>query len=364
MKKSILWIALALVALIPLVMMKVGDDYAASNKHKRAAKAGGGANQPAHVTQYSTSRPKEAEAERRLRMVSNQTNRADFKLSEQEIYLYLQANGSNAVSLITAFESSRDQEFLRAAAKNFPDSPLVQAKILMHDALPDERAKWIDAFKKSDPTNSLGNFFAAREAMKRGDITAALAEIAATRGKGYNEYLRESVQGLEDAYLAAGRTISEAKTLAVADLTLPHLIQMKETGTAFMNLAEQTADPKTQQAYLMANWQIGQNLRTSPSQTPLITELVGIAMQNSTLGKWPAGTQFGNQPPTEILDANKNLRREIQKAAPIFDKWFPTAPEDEVVNYFERTKANGERDAMLWLREQHPELAKYGVPPQ
>src|ERR1700741_954595 len=52
-----------------------------------------------------TTRPKETAAERRARLMSGEGNRDDFKLSGVDIYLYLQKNNSNAVSLITAFEA-------------------------------------------------------------------------------------------------------------------------------------------------------------------------------------------------------------------------------------------------------------------
>src|SRR4051812_47453244 len=56
------------------------------------------------------------EAERRLRMISGSTNRSDFQLTPAEIYVYLEANHSNAVSLVTAFQATHDAEFLKRAA--------------------------------------------------------------------------------------------------------------------------------------------------------------------------------------------------------------------------------------------------------
>ena len=48
-------------------------------------------------------------------MMSNEAYRDDFKLSEHDIYLYVQGKGSNAVSLVAAFESTRDKDYLKAA---------------------------------------------------------------------------------------------------------------------------------------------------------------------------------------------------------------------------------------------------------
>src|SRR4051812_24626859 len=99
MKKPILWIILALLALVPLFMMKVGDRYGRGGKgSSRPSQKSSVADVSTAPRQYSKSRPKEVESERRARMMSDKGDRADFKLSEQDIYLYLQANNSNAVS--------------------------------------------------------------------------------------------------------------------------------------------------------------------------------------------------------------------------------------------------------------------------
>jgi hypothetical protein len=47
---------------------------------------------------------------------------------------------------------------------------------------------------------------------------------------------------------------------------------------------------------------------------------------------------------------------------PAFDKWFPTAPDEEIINYMETLKTSGERQAFAWLKEKHPELALIGPP--
>ena len=75
--------------------------------------------------------------ERRKRMISNEDDHEDFKLSEQEVYMFVQAKGSNAVSLVAAFESSRDREYLKAAFEKFPNDPFVQAKALLWLDLPE-----------------------------------------------------------------------------------------------------------------------------------------------------------------------------------------------------------------------------------
>jgi len=293
-------------------------------------------------------------------MISEKAYRDDFKLSEHDVYLYVQAKGSNALSLVTAFETSRNKEYLKAAVEKFPSEPLVQAKALMWLDMSDEdRARMIEDFKKSAATNAYPNMLAAKEAMKRGDTTGALAELAAAKEKDYEEYFRESMQGAEEAYLSAGRLEAEAKILGISDITLPHLVQLKMLGQQFLELAEKAGaagDTKTQQEMLQVNWEIGQKLRSAPESVPMISELVGIAMQNATLTKWPADVNFGDRLAPDIRNSNLAARKDMQAGAPVFDKWFPNAPDEEIINYVERIKTSGEQRAMAWLREQHPEF--------
>ena len=297
-------------------------------------------------------------------MISGEAYRDDLKLSEQEIYLYVQAKGSNAVSLVAAFESTRDKEYLKTALEKFPNDPFVQAKALMWVDLGDEeRAKLIEAFKKSSPTNALANFLAARAAIGRGDTQAAKAELVSAKGKGYEEYFRDSIQGLEDAYRFTGRSEAEAKVLGSSEITLPHLAQLKSLGKEFLDLAAKAGargDIKTQQQLVMLNWEIGHALRKASGGVPIITEFVGIAMENAALRGWPQEISFDDRAPTDLIAENNAYRKSVQVVGPAFDEWLPNAPDEEIITYMEMLKTSGEREAFRWLLQLHPELKDAG----
>ena len=302
----------------------------------------------------------ETTEERRKRMISNESYRDDFKLSEQDVFLFVQAQGSNAVSLVAAFEATRDKDYLRTALEKFPTNAFVQSKALLWlDLSDDARAKVIEDFKKSAPTNSYPHYFAAREAMKRGDTQAAIAELAAAKGKGYEEYFGDSADGLEAAYRAAGYSEADAKMLGGCDITLPQLAQIKSLGREFLKIAENAAaagDTKTQQQMALLNWEIGRQLRAASGSVPIITELVGLAMENHTLRAWPAGMDFDGRTTADHIEANNADRGEIRIAGPVFSAWFPTAPDQEIITYMDMIKNSGEREALKWLVELHPEL--------
>jgi hypothetical protein len=306
----------------------------------------------------------DAMAERRLRMM-NGTNRTEFALTPQEVYSYLEANHSNAVSLLTAYQSTHDIEFLKRAAERFPKDPMVQTRVLLNDLYPEDRAKWIEALKASSPDNSMGGLLAARELVKKGDFNAAREELRPLEGKTFNDFYRESMQGLEEAYLSAGRSVAEAKTLGASEVELPAYAQFKWMGNQFVDKAKEFAaagDQDKQLDYLAENWEIAMQFRRAGAKGTLLSDLVGLAMQNNSLRNWPAGVEAPTGEPEkwgkteDIIAANTAYRKNMRDITDIFNKWFPSAPDQEIITYMDRTKTLGERNAFQWLRDRHPEL--------
>jgi hypothetical protein len=107
---------------------------------------------------------------------------------------------------------------------------------------------------------------------------------------------------------------------------------------------------------------LGKKFREASGLVPIITELVGIAMQNITLGKWPADVPIVDQSKDDVLARNMAARKELQSMTPAFDKWFLTAPDEEIISYMDTLKNSGERQAFAWLRDKHPELRTIGPP--
>jgi hypothetical protein len=284
----------------------------------------------------------------------------ELKLRADEVAKFLEANGTNAMSLIVAFEATANRDFLRLAAEKFPNDPFVQSRVLTWDILPEERAKWIQAFKDSAPGNAFPNLLAARDAMKNDDLDGALKEIRASLGKPFNDYTRDSAAGLADAYLTAGRPPVEAN-LGSSELLLPQLSQMKELTRLLGERAAEyarTGASASEQKVLMAVVEIGSMMMHTSESIPTLTERVGLGLQNRALKQWPAGdsSEYPDFSPTERLAANAAYLADIKLGQKAFQQWLPNASELELYNYFDRVKLFGEREAQKWLRERHPEL--------
>ena len=92
-------------------------------------------------------------------------------------------------------------------------------------------------------------------------------------------------------------------------------------------------------------------------------DLVGVAMENMALSRWPeeATAPFGN--PKELLEHNKAYRAEVGGMNELVNAWMRQAPPDnELIMYYDRMRMHGEWDAMRWLRNRKPELAPVAAP--
>lgn len=347
------WIALLALGLAAFIVFRLGKRPAAPLSNQSEA-------QSPRSQKPVASEPIGSAAPHKSRislLMEGKLDRSEYALQAHEIAEYLRQNRTNAHSLITAFAATHDREYLRQAGKLFPDDSFVQAQVLMHNVFPEERQKWLEAFKASAPDNAFPNMLTARERLRAGDIEGAMAEVAAAQGKPFEDYTRRSIVALTEAYMSAGRPVAEANVAGSAEILLPHLAQIKEVTHGLLNYARE--NPTNADAARAAVWQIGSLLREDGGGGILLTDAVGMAIQNLLLGNWPPNhpAPFLDSTVEEQLAANRTHREQVRASTALFDAWLPNAPEHEIIAYIERIKAFGEWDALNWLRGRHPELA-------
>ena len=291
-------------------------------------------------------------------LLQDESVRNQFKLGSEEISEFLYRNQTNAMSLLIAFEATHDRDFLSRAAMAHPNDPIVQAKVLLYDLEPEKRSHWIERLKRSAPENSLPHIFAAKELMKAGDDAGALREIIAARDKRLEDYTREAWAGLEEAYLLAGRTPVAAKAVASTEILVPHLSPVKKLASELADRADEygkSGDSAAQAALLQGAWIIGKQVHASGKRGVLLSDVVGLAIQNRSLQNWPesVAASFLGRSPSEQIAANDQEKKGIKAGTDFFRRWLPQAPENEVIAYLNRLRLHGEREAMEWLRKQH-----------
>ncbi len=282
------------------------------------------------------------------------------KLTPEQVEAYLKENHRNAASLLAMFRATGDSALLREALEKFPQDPRVNfAGIFDKDATPAELRQRLDAFKQSAPDNALANYLSALNYFKSGQTGLAVQELNAAYGKpGFQDYSWDFVQNAAEAWRSAGYSEAETSMVATWQLMLPQLRQLRDLNQQIVDLAnsyKQSGDAASAQAALQMDVNLGQQMDSTPT-VPLITQLVGLAIERNALHAMDPNSPYGTggqtvqgaldqltQQSTAIKDLSKQVEA-LQEAM---------SPQDWI-NYNERTKTFGEMNALQWL------LDKYG----
>jgi RNA polymerase sigma factor (sigma-70 family) len=282
------------------------------------------------------------------------------KLTHEQIEAYLAANHRNAASLLAVFRATGDSALLREALEKYPNDPRVDfAAVLDKDATPDELRQRLDAFKQSAPDNAVANYLSALNYFKSGQTAQAVQDLNAAYGKpGFDDYSWDFVENAEEAWRSAGYTEAEAQMVGTWQLMLPHLAQLKDLNEQIVNLANsygQSGDAASAQSALQMDINLGQQMNSSTTD-PLITQLVGLAIERNALNDMDPNSPYG----TGGLTVKDELAQLTQQSTTIKDMakqveaLQETMTPQDWINYNERTKTFGEMNAMQWL------FGKYG----
>src|SRR5262249_5793315 len=151
---------------------------------------------------------------------------------------------------------------------------------------PEERRPWLEALKQSDPNNALANYLSARAYFSSGQSDQAVRELIAASGKQeLKDYSLEFIQNAEEAFLAAGYSVAEAKTISTTGLTLPQLGEIRQLGQDMVNLANsyrQAGDEASAQATLQIAANLGQGYRAASAEQ-LASQFVGFTVEKLAL---------------------------------------------------------------------------------
>ena len=282
------------------------------------------------------------------------------KLTREQMEAYLAANHRNAASLLAMFRATGDSALLREALQNYPNDPRVDfAALFDKDATPEELRQRLDEFKQSAPDNALANYLSALKYFKSGQTAQAVQDLNAAYGKpGFNDYSWDFVENTEEAWRSAGYTEAEAQMVGTWQLALPQLAELKDLNQQIVSLANsygQSGDTASARTALQMDVTLGQQMSSTPTD-PLISQLVGLAIERDALGAMDPNSPFGDGG----LTAKDELAQLTQQSATIhnlvsqMNALQETMSPQDWTNYNERTKTFGEMNALQWL------LAKNG----
>jgi hypothetical protein len=282
------------------------------------------------------------------------------ELTAAQVEAYLKANGRKASSLLAAYRTSHDPALLQEAMQKYPNDPQVDFEaVFKKDASPEEQRQWLDTFKQSAPDNALANYLAALNYFKAGQRDQAVQELIAASGKPqYQDYTQNRVQDDVDAYLSAGYSAAEAKSIALHWLMVPQFSSVKQLGQQMVDLANaytQSGDPASAQATLQIAANLGQRLGGSPDVC-LLGPLVGMAVERMALSALDPSSAYGanGQTVQDRLNQIAQQKAAINQLADQANPLLETLSGEDWVSYVDRHMIFGEEAAMRWV------VSKYG----
>lgn len=282
------------------------------------------------------------------------------QLRPEQLDLYLQQNQRNAGSLLAAFRTTGDKEFLKEALEKYPHNPLVNYAAAFRSDTPEERAHHLAELKQAAPDNALPNYLAAYDLFKSGHPDDAAQELLAASGKsGWQDYSPAFIQNAEEAYRAAGYSQTEAKLLADAGLVLPQMQELRDLGRKMNELAksyQQNNDAVSAQATRDLALSLGLRMEEPSAGVSMLNNLVGIAIQREILGSLDPASPYGNTGHTvsEELAALTQRKADLRELNIQVDAILPTLSETDAIHYFDREKSFGSIEAMKWLVNRQP----------
>ena len=279
------------------------------------------------------------------------------KLTAEQVEPYLQANRRNAASLLAAYRTTGDAALLAEAMGQYPNDPQVAFEaVFKKDASPEERHQWLEALKKSDAGNSLPNYLLALDYFKSGQTDQAVQELVAASGKHqFQDYTLDRMQDDEEAYLAAGYSVAEARTIPVS---LPQLRQVKDLGLSLVDLAKsyrQSGDEASAQAALQMAANLGQRYKDTPGETE-VSWLTGMAVERIALSAMDPSGPYGGDGQTvqDRLNQLNQKKAELKELKAQLEPLLPNLSDQDWISYTDRWRVFGEESAIRWV------VNKYG----
>ncbi len=295
-----------------------------------------------------------------------------MKVSREKIEEYLKLHNRDAASLLAAFHASGDKDnpadinYLKEAAANFPNDPHVQFTILAQwtsleqSAFPEDKRKWLEAFKVSSPSNSLANYLSAQEYFKSKQPDAAIKELVEAAGKSqFADYTMETYLGAEELCRFSEKAPRMANTAAMSAMSsdlLPTLANIKGVAQGIQDAQKgylDTGDTASVERLAQTGVGLANRLTSGEGGRFIISHLVGIATENIALKSLDQDTSYdflGGQTPSQRVDENKQQKAAFRELSVSFGAVYPTLTEVERASYAERVKIYGEIEAMRWLK--------------
>ena len=258
-----------------------------------------------------------------------------------------------AAAASLAPDSETALAYLEEAAKLYPDSPAILSALVgaqMAAGQVDESTlAYVRALQNADPTNALGDCYAAQCQFETGDIPGALQSLSQAGVKG--RFADDRIGMLMERYdclLDEGASDAVALGLSAFTLPLEHLGMVRQMGQQSIEQAQVlSTGGRLEEALKIAQDVTNVGKTVSSSGRFLLHDRVGIALQQAglteqqqiyaTLGDTQGMETVGTQ-----LQAVQERSATIDTMIQGFGAVMPTMTEEDWAGYVDSTILNGE----------------------
>ena len=267
-----------------------------------------------------------------------------LKLNTAQLQTYLTQNQRNAESLLAAYRLSGDLALLREAAAKFPEDAAVQLEVAFRSGDQAERRRAIDAVRRSDPENALGDYLSALDHFRAGNTEQAFADLASGAAKRrMDDFSLQAQQAAEEAYMAAGFSPLEAKAAAMTSLQRQQIKPLQDLSkqvSALYKAYSASGDTASADSLRQMGRALGTQIQESAPY--FIDELVGLSIEKQYLHPTTDAARLA-----EMKQRTDRIREIATSQA------FLAMDGPEAMAFFDRLKIYGEENAYRWLLTRH-----------
>ena len=277
-------------------------------------------------------------------------------LEVAEMEAFLRDAGRTTVNLLAVSRLLKDLDYAREAARAEPLNPLTQLELALRGETPEEKAAALAAFRRADPDNSLGDYLAAHQAFQSADTGGAgAALLQALEAPLFTDYLEQSIDGSEQAFLHAGYDPPAAALAAWNTLTIPSLPPLLGIADQLESLQREfirSADFDAAEPTVIIGLTLGRHLQEQGAF--LLDHMVGMSIERRFLQQLDPLTAAGpgGQTAAERLDRLQTNRIEIQEIGNLVGATIGTVDQATQAEYLARVRADGELAAGRWYRDR------------
>jgi len=221
-----------------------------------------------------------------------------------------------------------------------------------------ERLALIERFKAADPNNPLPWIYSAQELFKSGANEEAIAEIRAALDRpAFYTYSTERMDAAQRLYEDLGLHPLEAGLLAMAGLTLPHMIAATQSSRMLMEWqkkATDSGDATAADEALRLTYSLGRTFATPEASRLLIGQVVGLSMESRALKALPADAQpdWLTVNPAQRLAEIERQKQSVKESTAALESVIQSQNGAVLSEYLRLMRTGSEAAALEWLKTQ------------